>query len=41
MTKQLCPNDGTVMYRDVRPLTITYKNLSETIDVPGWSCKNM
>ena len=39
MAKQLCPNDGTVMHREVRPLTITYKNLSETIDVPGWSCK--
>ncbi len=39
MAKQLCPNDGTVMHRDIRALTITYKNLSETTDIPGWSCK--
>jgi HTH-type transcriptional regulator/antitoxin MqsA len=26
------------MYRDVRPMTLTYKGESITIDMPGWYC---
>jgi HTH-type transcriptional regulator/antitoxin MqsA len=26
------------MHRDVRPLTLTYKGESITVDMPGWYC---
>jgi HTH-type transcriptional regulator / antitoxin MqsA len=32
----LSPITGTPMVRGVRPLAISYKHLSETIDMPGW-----
>jgi HTH-type transcriptional regulator/antitoxin MqsA len=32
----ICPGTGEPMVRDVRPLTLTYKGLSTTIDMPGW-----
>ena len=33
-----CPNDGLPMYREKRPLTLTYKGKSITFDMPGWYC---
>jgi HTH-type transcriptional regulator/antitoxin MqsA len=39
MTERLCPHDGTIMRREVKPMTITYKGRSETADFPGWTCK--
>ena len=27
---------GRVLRRGVRPLTVTYKGLSKTVDMPGW-----
>ena len=38
MTDPVCPEDGTDMHRDVRPLTITYKGESQCFDMPGWYC---
>ena len=32
----LCPETGEVMRRGVRPMTISYKGLSATFDMPGW-----
>ena len=26
------------MYRDIRPMTLTYKGESITVDMPGWYC---
>jgi HTH-type transcriptional regulator/antitoxin MqsA len=36
----VCPNTGTQMRRDVRPLTLTYKGKSVTVDMPGWYCSS-
>lgn len=40
MTKPspVCPNTGTPLHRDVRPMTLTYKGESRTFDMPGWYC---
>jgi HTH-type transcriptional regulator/antitoxin MqsA len=27
------------MHRDVRPMTLTYKGMSLTFDMPGWYCE--
>lgn len=34
------PYTGEIMYRDVRPVTITYKGLSMTVDMPGYYTKD-
>jgi len=34
----LCPNDGTPMRRDLRPVTLTYKGENLTFDLAGWYC---
>ncbi len=40
MTKApVCPETGSAMVRDTRPLEISYKGQSTTIDMPGWYCK--
>ncbi len=37
MTKSpVCPETGLSMERGIRSLTITYKGLSMTVDMPGW-----
>ena len=33
-----CPETGKPMFRDTRPMTITYKGYSSTVDMPGWYC---
>ena len=38
MADEVCPWDGTPMARDTRPVTFSYKGLSETLDVSGWYC---
>jgi HTH-type transcriptional regulator / antitoxin MqsA len=34
----LCPKTSAPMHRDVRPMTLTYKEESITFDMPGWYC---
>jgi HTH-type transcriptional regulator/antitoxin MqsA len=34
----ICPETGTPMHRDVRPMTLTYNGESITFDMPGWYC---
>lgn len=34
----VCPKTGAPMHRDVRPMTLTYKDRSITFDMPGWYC---
>jgi HTH-type transcriptional regulator/antitoxin MqsA len=34
----VCPNTGTKLCRDVRPMTLAYKGESVTFDMPGWYC---
>jgi HTH-type transcriptional regulator / antitoxin MqsA len=34
----LCPETGKPMVRGTRPMTISYKGQSATIDMPGWYC---
>ena len=36
MTDTVCPETGAPLHRDVRPLTLTYKGQSITVDMPGW-----
>jgi HTH-type transcriptional regulator/antitoxin MqsA len=36
MTDYLHPETGGKLHRDVRPLTLTYRGESITIDMPGW-----
>ena len=38
MNSRICPETGAPMHRDVRPLTLTYKEESLTFDMPGWYC---
>ena len=38
MSNPVCPKTGAPMYRGVRPMTLTYKDQSITIDMPGWYC---
>ena len=33
-----CPETGQPMVRDTRPMTVTYKGRSSTVDMPGWYC---
>jgi HTH-type transcriptional regulator / antitoxin MqsA len=34
----VCPNTGTKMRRDTRPMTLSYKGESVTFDMTGWYC---
>jgi HTH-type transcriptional regulator/antitoxin MqsA len=34
----VCPETGKAMVRDTRPMDISYKGQSTTIDMPGWYC---
>lgn len=34
----VCPETGKPMVRDTRPLELSYKGQSATIDMPGWYC---
>lgn len=34
----VCPETGKPMARDTRPMEISYKGQSTTIDMPGWYC---
>jgi len=36
MDNPICPQSGAPMQRGVRPLTLTYKGHSITVDMPGW-----
>ena len=36
--EERCPIDGAPMRRDVRPLELTYKACTTTVDMPGWYC---
>jgi HTH-type transcriptional regulator / antitoxin MqsA len=36
MTNPVDPETGTPLHRDVRPLTLSYKGKSITVDMPGW-----
>ena len=38
MINPTCPETGQPMFRDVRPMTITYKGRQATFDMPGWYC---
>lgn len=38
MRNSQCPETGDPMRRDVRPMTLTYKDQSITFDMPGWYC---
>lgn len=35
---ETCPDCGAAMTRGIRPMTINYKGLSATFDMPGWYC---
>lgn len=35
----LSPESGKPMTRGIRPIEITYKGLSMTVDMPGWYCE--
>ena len=38
MNNPVCPKTGAPMYRDTRPMTLTYKGEGITFDMPGWYC---
>lgn len=40
MSDPVCPESGTSMHRDVRPMTLTYKAAALTFDMPGWYCRD-
>ena len=35
---QICPKTGAPMKRGVRPMTLEYKGVRITFDMPGWYC---
>lgn len=38
MSNPVCPETGTPMHRDVRPMTLAYKEEKIVFDMPGWYC---
>ena len=36
--RPVCPKTGAPMYRDTRPMTLTYEGESITFSMPGWYC---
>jgi HTH-type transcriptional regulator/antitoxin MqsA len=38
MNNPVCPKTGAPMHRDVRPMTLNYKDEKITFDMPGWYC---
>jgi len=38
MDNPTCPVSGAKMYRDVRPMTLTYKDAHIVFEMPGWYC---
>ena len=38
MSNPTCPETGSVMYRDIRPMTIKHKGRQVEIQMPGWYC---
>lgn len=38
MSNPVCPLTGAPMHRGVKPMTLSYKGQSITIDMPGWYC---
>ena len=38
MNNPNCPVSGAKMYRDFRPMTLTYKEASIVFEMPGWFC---
>jgi HTH-type transcriptional regulator/antitoxin MqsA len=38
MANPVCPETGAPMHRDERPLILTYKGESLTVNMPGWYC---
>ena len=36
VAKRISPDSGKELKRDVRPVTLTYKDQSITVDMPGW-----
>ncbi len=38
MDSPVCPETGAPMQRGVRPMTLTYKGQSITVNMPGWYC---
>src|ERR1019366_10777352 len=36
MTNPVDPETGAPLHRDVRPLTLTYRGASITVEMPGW-----
>ncbi len=39
MDEPVCPASGAPMKRGFRPMTLTYKGASVTVDMPGWYCE--
>lgn len=39
MADPVCPETGQPMVRGKRPMTISYKGESVTVDMPGWYCE--
>ena len=35
-TTRICPETGALLTRGIRPVTLTHKGLSMTINMPGW-----
>lgn len=40
ITTRIHPETGKELVRDVRPMLITYKDLDETVEMPGWYPKD-
>ena len=40
ITTRIHPETGEELVRDVRPMLINYKDLDETVEMPGWYPKN-
>jgi HTH-type transcriptional regulator / antitoxin MqsA len=38
MTDPVCPATGAPMHRGVKPMTLSYRGQSITLDLPGWYC---
>ena len=39
MTNPVCPETGAPMHRAARPLTLSYKGETMSVEMPGWYCE--
>lgn len=40
MSDMICPETGQTLERGIKPITLTYREESITVSMPGWYCSS-